>query len=748
MSVLKNTSTDIPRQRLPREEKDFEWQKKNIDAFYDISYFSQIPRGGTSYDLVEKAYDLYNGVIDEDDYTHVLKPYGKKRQNFPAELHNYPILRPIVDLLLGEKRKRPMNYSVVVENDDIVSRKSEEKRKEVMRAIKQRFQDELRKRDVLPGESRQNQPERKDPPRPKEVAEEFEENYRDERAIQGQKALNIIQQENEVERKFLEGWKDWLIAGKVGSLRDIIGGELKYEILNPLHLDYDKSPEVEFIEDGDWAVIRKYAQPSEVVDEYYDVLTPEQIDQIENPELDRSGDYLIYDDLYNDEHEDEHTTRLVEVVQCYWKSRKKIGIVEYIDQFGQIQKKQVEEDYKLQQNDLTVEWHWINEVWKGTRIDEDIYVDIQPHPVQRRDMDNPSKCKLPINGRKYSDRNSPNVSLMILGYPYQLMYNIFKYRLENEIAKSKGVIAQLDVNMIPDGWDMDKYMYYIDATGIAWQDFQKEGIQPNPHQQQVMDLTMETATQYIELLEYTKKEVYDLIGINPQRQGKTGQYEKVENVENAIQQSTSMTEDMFAKFAEFEERELQGLLDYSKWAWVNGKSSNFKMSDKSEEIVDIDGYEHAESNYGVYVSDARQDVINLRKVKELGQAMLQNDAATPADIAEILDSQSMSSVKEKLRDAEERRNKLIQARQRAEKAQQEAKRNLEQQKIESEILQTRLDNQADLEEAKIKQGTEIEKMLEEKEITREELEQEKREMESDEKIAKMQQKKEAGAREE
>jgi len=128
--------------------------------------------------------------------------------------------------------------------------------------------------------------------------------------------------------------------------------------------------------------------------------------------------------------------------------------------------------------------------------------------------------------------------------------------------------------------------------------------------------------------------------------------------------------------------------------------------------------------------------------------MLQNDAATPADIAEILDSQSMSSVKEKLRDAEERRNKLIQARQRAEKAQQEAKRNLEQQKIESEILQTRLDNQADLEEAKIKQGTEIEKMLEEKEITREELEQEKREMESDEKIAKMQQKKEAGTREE
>jgi len=498
MSMLTNTTSDIPRQRLPEREKDFEWQKENIDAFYDLSYFSSIP--GSSYDMMQKAYDMYNGVINDEDYTHVLKPYGKKRQNMPAKLHNYPILKPIIDLLLGEKRKRPLNYSVVIENDDVANRKTQEKKEELVKAIQENFTEELKKQGVLEEPPAKNQEDREEPPSPKEVAQKFDDNYRDIRAKQGQKALNIIRKEQEVDRKFNEGWKDWLIAGKVGSLRDVVGNELKYEILNPLQLDFDKSPDTEFIEDGDWAVIRKYVQPSEVVDEYYDVLTPEQIDQIENPELDKSGDYLLYDDT--NQEDDEHTGRLVELVKCFWKSRKKIGIVTYVDQFGQEQKKEVEEDYEMQENDLEVEWYWINQVWKGTRIDEDIYVDIQPHPVQRRDMDNPSKCKLPINGRKYSDRNAPNISLMILGYPYQLMYNIFKYRLEKEIAKSKGVIAQLDINMIPEDWDMDKYMYYIDATGIAWQDFQKEGIQPNPHQQQVMDLTMKTATQYIELLEY------------------------------------------------------------------------------------------------------------------------------------------------------------------------------------------------------------------------------------------------------
>lgn len=747
MSILNSASTDIPRQRLPRRKKDFEWQKKNIDAFYDLSYFSQLPYGYGSEDLIEKAYDLYNGVIDESDYTHVLKPYGKKRQNLPAKLHNYPILKPIIDLLIGEKRKRPINYSVVVENDDVANKKTKKKKEELVKAIQENFTEELRKRGVLEAPPRSQQEGREAPEPPADVKKAFEEEYRDSRAIQGQKALNIIMKEQEIDRKFNRGWKDWLIAGKVTSLREVIGNELHYEILNPLHVDFDKSPETEFIEDGDWAVVRKYSTPSEVVDEYYDVLTPEQIDQIESSHEDRTGDALIYDDIY-DEDDNEHNTRLVEVVKCFWKSRKKIGIVEYLDQFGQVQKKEVGEDYEMQENDLSVEWYWINEVWKGTRIDEDIYVDIEPHPIQRRDMDNPSKCKLPINGRKYSDRNSGNISLMILGYPYQLMYNIFKFRLEKEIAKSKGVIAQLDINMIPEDMDMDKFMYYIDATGIAWQDFAKEGVQPNPHQQQVLDLTMKTAEQYINLLEYTKNELYDLVGINPQRQGKVREHEKAQNVENAISQSSAMTEDLFAKYAEFEERDLQALLDYSKWAWVNGKSANYTMPGTGEEIIDIDGIQHMESEYGIYVSDARKDVIKLKKIKELGQAMIQNEAASPAEIADIIDSESMSTVRNRLEKAEKNRQKLIQARQKAERAQQQAERELEQQKIEADILQTRLDNQADIEQERIKQNMDLEKQRKEEDIKREELELEKQQMESDERIAEKQMSNDGGGQEE
>lgn len=127
-----------------------------------------------------------------------------------------------------------------------------------------------------------------------------------------------------------------------------------------------------------------------------------------------------------------------------------------------------------EQTNATLEWEWVNEVWEGIRIDRRFYIKMNPLAIQRTSMDNPSICKLPINGRKYSDINSQPISLVSLGIPYQLNYNIYKYRMELAIARSKDIIAQFDINMIPKNWDMDKFMYFVEGTGIAWVDYNKE----------------------------------------------------------------------------------------------------------------------------------------------------------------------------------------------------------------------------------------------------------------------------------
>ena len=88
----------IPRQKLSITKKDKKWKEECVEAFIDLS------NSGSSYsakkDDLKILYDYYNGVIDESDYKYVLKPYGKSRKNFPSEMRNYPIIKPIIDLLL------------------------------------------------------------------------------------------------------------------------------------------------------------------------------------------------------------------------------------------------------------------------------------------------------------------------------------------------------------------------------------------------------------------------------------------------------------------------------------------------------------------------------------------------------------------------------------------------------------------------------------------------------------------------
>ena len=119
---------------------------------------------------------------------------------------------------------------------------------------------------------------------PKHVAELFEKSYVDARAILGQQALNYIMQEQEMYDKFQKAWFHFLVSGECYTHRGVRHNEPFYEVLNPVDIDYDKDPDCEFVEDGDWALVRKFSHASTIVDMYREELTDGQIDRLERPE--------------------------------------------------------------------------------------------------------------------------------------------------------------------------------------------------------------------------------------------------------------------------------------------------------------------------------------------------------------------------------------------------------------------------------------------------------------------------------
>ena len=74
----------------------------------------------TRHGEIQTYYNLYNSIFDEKDFKRVTNPF-KVEDGFPATPQDFNIIRPKVDLLIGEETKRPMNFRVVRTSQEAAS---------------------------------------------------------------------------------------------------------------------------------------------------------------------------------------------------------------------------------------------------------------------------------------------------------------------------------------------------------------------------------------------------------------------------------------------------------------------------------------------------------------------------------------------------------------------------------------------------------------------------------------------------
>lgn len=646
---MENQSTvgmiyDIPNQNVSYNDKikdDYAFVKLTTNALIGRSTFTT----NTWKLWLKKLYDYYNGNIHIDDYKLITEPFGKPIEGEWADVENYPIIKTKVDLLVSEYNKRPKKETVYVVNDDVITTMTEELNVKINETLENFFVNALNEQGVPTGvESQETES-------PEKVKELFDSSYRDKRATNGQKALNYIKMNQRLDEKLSLEFFHWLVAGEVYSYRAVEHNEPVYEVVNPLDMDYDKDPDLQFVEDGDWVVRRKYMHPSSIIDRFYDKLSPEQIKRIDTLAIQGpaiNSNSAVYWDRSTGF---KQWSRLIEVMHVCWKSRKKIGIVDFIDEYGQPQSLEVDEVYKPAEGEK-VTWYWVNEVWQSYRIGTDMFVGMEPIPNQRGNLDNLSKCKLPYNGRIYSNINSTNKSLVSLGVPYQKLYNATFHRMKLAMAKMKDDMALIDINWKPTGWTMDKWLEYADRVSMLFVDYAKDSVKMNATHQTRLQLASQTIKMYVELLSFIKSEWEEVCGISRQREGQINNSETVGGVERAVVQSSLITEMYFVLFDQFKLRDLEALIDYSKIAWINGKKASYVMPDSTGPVyLELDGVEHCETEYGIGVSDSSKELQKIETIKQLVQPMLQNGIAASA-VAEVLDAESISEAKTKLRAAE------------------------------------------------------------------------------------------------
>jgi hypothetical protein len=741
---------DLPRQKLPRSKKGKKWARTCIDELEKITYGDIQYNGRSSRYKKQINYDLFNGKLDQNDFQYVLNPFGFNEAEFPATMQHYDIISPKLQLLIGEEIKRPFNFRVVSHDPDAISKLEEKKKEMLMQYLYQVVvspEEEQAQQQELQ-QLQQTDPEAAaayQPKTPAQIEKYINYEYRDLREVTAQGILEYLSREDDLILKFNQGFKDALIAGEEIYWVGDISGNPSVRVCNPLDIRVILDPDSPWIEDSQAVIEERWLTLSTVLDEYYQDLEPAEIDRLErgitgkDNNMEQNGLNYPYSEfnIINYDRLDTvgsgvfdpgmirsyRRNGMIRVLQVEWKSMRKIGIITYFDEVGQKQEDIVDEIFEVPDyaekkgkkylfDGVELEWFWISEYWEGTKIAEDVYCNVRAKNNQRRDMNNPSDVKSGYVGYIYNERNSESISLIDRMKPFQYLYNIIYYRTELAIAKSKGKVALMDISQIPssEGWDVSKWMYYLESMGVMFINSREEGNRSRDaapfNQFQSIDLSMGNyINTHVQLLDAIKTELGELSGVSRQRQGQVQTSELVGNTERAVVQSSHITEFWFYSHNECKKRVLTALLDVAKMSYRSGKKIQYLGDDMMRTFLNIEVDDFTNSSFGIFVSNSSKDDRALESLKQLAQAALQAGVVNFTDVAAILQSESIAKVRKMLENSQqEMEKKQAQAQQAEQQAQQEAQQmqmQMEQEKENREDARKQLDSDTKIKVAMI-----------------------------------------------
>ena len=713
---------NLPPQQLPFHRKTKKWRKQIVDWADSKTFFNYSPvRNSVIHKKIN--YDLLNGKLHMQDLELVINPENQSAGFIPDKIQHYPIMNSKLNVLRGEESKRVFDFRVIITNPNSISEIENAKKEELLQRLQQMMADSAQSEEEFNQEL-------------EKLNDYFTYEWQDHREVRANALLNHYIKEYNMPLLFNNGFMDATTVGEEIYQCDIVGGEPVIMKIDPLKIRIFKSGYSNKVEDADMIILEDYWSPGQIIDTFYDVLTQKDIEYIEKAPYtlgqtatdsmgnidDRAGfvnNYMIGDEITSQEGffwdplgtaDGVNSSLLpfdmvgnIRVLRVYWKSRRRIKKVKSYDpETGEEIFNFYPETYVINKDNGEEEQIlYINEAWEGTKIGEKIYVNMRPKVVQYNRLSNPSRCHFGIVGSIYNLNGNRPFSLVDMMKKYNYLYDVVHDRLNKFMAKNWGKILRLDIAKIPKGWNIEKWMYYAKANGLAVEDSFREGNigaatgklagAMNNASSGIIDAEFGNSIQsQINLLEFIKMEMSDVAGISRQREGQISNRETVGGVERATLQSSHITEYLFIQHDDIKKRALECFLETAKIA-LKGRSKKFQyiLSDSSMRVMDIDGDEFAESDYGLLVDNGQGAQELSQKLDMLAQAALQNQTLSFSTIMKLYNS---SSLAEKQRIVENDERKIQERNAQAQQQQLEVQQQEAQMRQEAEMAKIELED--------------------------------------------------------
>lgn len=682
---ISSSINSLPLQSVSIAEKESErWQKEVMDF---MSYEAKTQISDKIEDI--RKLRLLNGEFDVSNYRYLMDPLNigrDKDKNYGStlEITHYPILTRPINTIVGEAIKRPLNFYCRSESSKSRNEYYRIKGEMLTETVTTSIMDRVKQMAQSQGIDLQTEQGQSfvQAHTPSAIQDYMDRDYCDISEQVSNRILNNLWKRESLNLEFVEGFKTGVSIGKEFYHTYVQNGKTKIKNVQSPDVFFHKSSNARFISEGQYAGIRSYLTPSSVIDMFYEDLTVDDVLKIEaitaphprsqsfgiangrdvgtstikyetdryiNPEGHMFADYYTNEIKGRIEHFQKYGTSsnyydtrgLIEVVQAYWQSYRKVGFME--DANGTVSL--IDENFKPN-SDLgqTVKWCLIPQLYEGTKIGEDIYINVRPYKYQSIDINNIRPTPLPIDGMYYNNNYSKPIGLIDLMLPWNELYDIVAYELKKDMNSSLGKVMFMSIDHIPNipGFDMEKWYYWVRELKVAWV---KNPTERNSfaHFQSADMSFAEQMMAKMKILEAIKNECGSIAGFSEPRLGNTSAESTLGQSSQSLVASVNQTEYWFFKHSSLAQRVLTNAVNLEKKLIKDNPTLRNLLDDVEQKYIDIDGY-NLDEDIHVYLTNSSDDLRKKEQIDNLVQAAM-SKGEDNVDLLELILSGSISETK-------------------------------------------------------------------------------------------------------
>lgn len=684
-----------------KEKQTDKWIKRTADYYATIA-FQQYNENDERYN---NNYKFLKGILNKEDfYEEAFKEANTETSSFMDELirdqdlpqyvKHYPIINPCINALVGELSARSDNVRIKAYDDDSKSEELIEKTEFLQSVITAKINQRIAE-DLIQQGFQEGTPEYDE--RLSQMTDEQVREYMTSYTSMAEKwanhVLTALKIRFNMKEKSEDAFRDLLITSReyyhIFEDRSELGFNI--EVVNPKNVWYLTTPDRKYLRDAYAAGTIQVMELSEILDKfelsqdeieylndqakgfYLEGMGVRQSNLLNNKQGEDSFTYDVYDPLVAKYKLFAESKLMAEqqlntffgitqagyatygskfiVVQSYFRSKKKIGLLTYwgIDENGNKFEdvKFVDDTYQKIPEEISIEWTWIDEWRKIAKIGPHVY--IESKPLRYLDY-----C--PILGVIHEAKNTPPRSIVDLAKPFQVLYNIGMNQMYQLLKKDLGRVMMTSRRFVSKPKDgdyqdaLDQWEMEARERGVMFIDDTPENMKGGPSfaQSGAHDLSRipEIEGRY-RMCQEIKNECWELLGFSRERLGGVAASQTATGTQVALSRSFTQTENFFVQHEYVLTQVYQAIVDVAQW--VEGRKPksiiSYITNEGEEAWIEVNGPDIKLRDYHVYASNSQEDQRLFNELRALAQPMLQNQVPA-ADIVSLYSTNSIRHIKD------------------------------------------------------------------------------------------------------